>query len=60
MPWGGIHDLHVLEDGHIMVQQGRSIVAEIDPETKQVVWSYDAAKRNGNRGKQVEVLYTTL
>ena len=22
MPWGGIHDVHVLENGHILVQRG--------------------------------------
>jgi outer membrane protein assembly factor BamB len=55
MPWDGIHDLHVLADGHIMVQQGASKVVEIDPRTKQVVWSYDSATSNGNKGKQVEV-----
>ena len=27
----------------------------IDPATKQVVWSYDSAKENGNQGKRVEV-----
>ena len=55
MNWGGIHDIHVLKNGHIFVQQGASRVAEIDPETKQVVWSYDSATQNGNRGKKVEV-----
>lgn len=30
MPWGAIHDLHVLKDGHIMVQQGAAKVAEIN------------------------------
>lgn len=55
MPWGGIHDVHVLNNGHIMVQQGAAKVAEIDPETKKVVWSYDSAKSNGNAGKRVEV-----
>lgn len=55
MPWGEIHDIHVLKNGHIMVQQGRGAVAEIDPETKQVVWSYDARKQNGNEGKKLEV-----
>ncbi|WP_233216347.1 PQQ-binding-like beta-propeller repeat protein [Blastopirellula marina] len=55
MPWGGIHDIHVLNNGHIMVQQGAAKVAEIDPETKKVVWSYDSAKSNGNAGKRVEV-----
>jgi outer membrane protein assembly factor BamB len=55
MPWGAIHDVHVLPDGHILVQQGAAKVAEIDPETKKVVWSYDSAKQNGNEGKRVEV-----
>jgi outer membrane protein assembly factor BamB len=55
MPWGGIHDIHVLANGHVMVQQGGAKVAEIDPATKQVVWSYDSATKNGNQGKPVEV-----
>jgi outer membrane protein assembly factor BamB len=55
MPWGGIHDIHVLDNGHILVQQGAAKVAEIDPQTRQVVWSYDAATQNGNSGKRVEV-----
>lgn len=55
MPWGGIHDIHVLDNGHIMVQQGAATVAEIDPATKQVVWSYNSAKENGNAGRRVEV-----
>jgi outer membrane protein assembly factor BamB len=55
MNWGGIHDIHVLKNGHILVQQGGAKVAEIDPQTKQVVWSYDSAKQNGNEGKPVEV-----
>lgn len=55
MPWGGIHDLHLLADGHIMMQQGASKVVEIDSKTKKVVWSYDSAAMNGNKGKPVEV-----
>jgi len=55
MPWGAIHDIHVLPNGHILVQQGAAKVAEIDPETKKVVWSYDSTKQNGNEGKRVEV-----
>ena len=55
MPWGGIHDLHVLENGHIMVQQGMKQVVEIDPQTQQIVWRYDASQANGNVGKRVEV-----
>ena len=55
MPWGGIHDIHMLPDGHIMVQRGASEVVEIDPDTKQIVWSYDSRLKNGNQGKAVEV-----
>jgi outer membrane protein assembly factor BamB len=55
MPWGGIHDLHVLSSGHIMVQEGASKIVEIDPKTKKVVWSYDSAAMNDNKGKPVEV-----
>lgn len=53
--WGGIHDIHVLESGNLMVQQGAAKVVEIDVATKEVVWTYDAAVRNGNEGKPVEV-----
>lgn len=55
MPWGGIHDIHVLPNGHIIVQRTMQELVEIDPKTKEVVWSYDAANSNGNSGKQVEV-----
>lgn len=55
MPWGAIHDIHVLKDGHILVQQGGAKVVEIDPAAKAVVWSYDSASQNGNAGKRVEV-----
>ena len=52
MPWGGIHDIHMLEDGHILTRKGRASVVEIDPESKQVVWEYDSTKQNGNQGKK--------
>ena len=55
MPWGGIHDIHVLPNGNVMVQQGPAKIAEIDRQTKQVVWSYDSATQNGNAGKPVEL-----
>jgi outer membrane protein assembly factor BamB len=55
MPWGGIHDIHVLDNGHILTREGRATVVEIDPETKKVVWNYDSSKQNGNAGKRIEV-----
>jgi outer membrane protein assembly factor BamB len=55
MPWRGIHDIHLLPDGHILTVQDFHQVVEIDPATKQVVWSYDSATSNGNAGKPVEI-----
>jgi outer membrane protein assembly factor BamB len=55
MDWGGIHDIHRLSNGNIMVQDGAHKVVEIDPKQKKVVWSYDSSKQNGNQGKAVEV-----
>lgn len=55
MSWGGIHDIHVLDNGHIMVQERFRKIVEIDLETKEVVWSYDASASNGNDGKRIEV-----
>ncbi len=55
MKWGGIHDIAVLPNGHIMVQEQMRKVVEIDPATKQVVWSYDSSQQNGNAGKKIEV-----
>jgi outer membrane protein assembly factor BamB len=55
MPWGGIHDIHVLDNGHIMVQERYRKIVEIDPDKKEVVWSYDASKSNGNDGKRLEI-----
>lgn len=55
MPWGGIHDIHLLENGHILTRKGKTEVVEIDRQSKQVVWSYDSQQSNGNRGKRIEV-----
>ena len=55
MPWGGIHDLHVLANGNLMVQQGANKIVEIDVVSKQVVWSYDSATGPGNASRPVEV-----
>ena len=55
MPWGGIHDIHVLPSGNIMVQERMRKIVEIDPKTKEIVWSYDCSTSNGNEGKKLEV-----
>jgi outer membrane protein assembly factor BamB len=55
MPWGSIHDIHLLENGNILTRQGAATVVEIEPVSKKVVWRYDSAKNNGNEGKRIEV-----
>jgi outer membrane protein assembly factor BamB len=55
MPWGAIHDIHVMENGNIMVQRGPAAVVEIDPRTKQLVWAYDSATSHGNQNTPLEV-----
>ena len=51
---GAIHDASLLPNGNILLQQGWTKIVEVTPE-KQTVWTYDAAKSNGNEGKRVEV-----
>ncbi len=55
MPWGGLHDLHMLDNGNILTVQDFHKVVEIDSKTKKAVWEYDAAKANGNEGKRLEI-----
>lgn len=56
MPWPhGLHDLHVLPTGNILALRDAREVVEIDPNTKAVVWSYNAAEQNGNAGQKVEL-----
>ena len=54
LPVTAIHDAHLLPNGNILTQQGWGRVVEVNRE-KNVVWEYDASKRNGNDGKRVEV-----
>lgn len=51
---GGIHDLHMLPNGNILLQKDFQHILEVSPD-KKVVWSYDSSKMNGNEGKKVEV-----
>jgi outer membrane protein assembly factor BamB len=53
MPFGMLHDLHVIDGGYIVTVQDWTKVVAIDPESKEVVWSYDASNDNG--GNHIEV-----
>jgi hypothetical protein len=51
---GPIHDAAVLPNGHVLLQQGWTLIVEMTRDRK-VVWEYDSGKMNGNEGKRVEV-----
>ncbi len=53
--WGPIHDIHRLANGHIMVQRDFAAVVEIDPDSKSVVWEYDATKQPETKGQPLEI-----
>lgn len=55
MKWGGIHDIHLLANGNILTRKDRTVVVEIDRKSKKVVWTYDSASSNGNKGKRIEI-----
>ena len=55
MKWGGIHDIHLLDNGNILTRMDRDKVVEIQRANKEIVWVYDSSKQNGNEGKKVEV-----
>ncbi|MEQ8763096.1 MAG: PQQ-binding-like beta-propeller repeat protein [Planctomycetota bacterium] len=50
----GHHDVHLLENGNVLFQDGWTRIVEMTL-SKEVVWTYDAAKENGNEGRRVEV-----
>jgi len=52
---GPLHDLHMLENGHVLMQLDWTRVVEIDPATDKIIWEYNSATAGGNQGKPVEV-----
>ena len=55
LPWNSSHDVHADSAGFFYAIRGQTEVCKIDSATKEVVWSYDSKKSNGNEGKRVEV-----
>ncbi|HUG17820.1 MAG TPA: PQQ-binding-like beta-propeller repeat protein [Planctomycetaceae bacterium] len=52
---GPLHDLHVLENGHLLFQTNWTRIVEVDPATDKIVWEYEAKQSPGNDGRKVEV-----
>ena len=53
-PIRNIHDVHELDNGHILFQSDWTTLVELDPTSGKIVWQYDA-KTNGNENRPVEV-----
>lgn len=45
-----VHDIQVLEDGHILTHKDAATVIEIDPKKKEIVWSYTSQPKAGYDG----------
>jgi hypothetical protein len=54
MKIGPLHDLHRLENGHILLQTNWTRIVEVEPQTDTVIWEYDSAVSNSD-GRKVEV-----
>lgn len=50
----GHHDVHLLANGNILFHDSWTETQEITL-GKELVWTYDSAAQNGNRGKKVDV-----
>jgi len=49
-PLEALHDLQVLENGNVLFQETWTRLVEIDPDSGERVWSYDAAKATRDPG----------
>ncbi len=55
MKIGPLHDLHMLEDGHVLLQTNWTTIVEVDPQTNRTVWQYDSSTAGGNSDRKIEV-----
>jgi len=44
-----VHDLHQLPNGNILTHTSHTKVVEIEPKKKEIVWSYEAKPKDGNK-----------
>ncbi len=55
MEIGPLHDLHLLDNGHVLMQTNWTRIVEVDPALSKVVWEYDSVKSPENAGRKIEV-----
>lgn len=52
---GPLHDLHLLENGNLLFQRNWTQIVEVNPETNETVWQYDAGQHATGDVDRVEV-----
>jgi hypothetical protein len=52
---GPLHDLHLLDNGHILFQQDWTTIVEVDPTTDEVVWNYETSRNPTQPPTRVEI-----
>lgn len=52
---GPLHDLQILENGNLLMQDSWTHVIEVDCATHETVWQYDASAAPGNRDQAIEI-----
>jgi len=52
---GPLHDLHILPNGHVLLQTSWTEVAEVNPANNEIVWRYEAKSRPENKDKPLEI-----
>ncbi len=52
---GPLHDLQVLPNGHVLFQDTWTHLLEVDPQTNQIIWQYEAKDARGNQGQRIEI-----
>ncbi len=55
MKIGPLHDLHALDNGHVLLQTNWTTLVEVDPQTNEIIWQYDSSSAGGNAELKVEV-----
>lgn len=52
---GPLHDVHVLPNGNVLMQNTWTHVLEVNPKDDSVVWEYEAKNSPGADGKRIEI-----
>ena len=52
---GGLHDLHVLPNGNVLLQSSWTALIEIDRSNGKLVWQYEAMDRPENKDQRLEI-----